>query len=201
MGARGTRFDDWPAMSARTPATIRLEAMSETDFEDSLKRGIPMLAAELVRCGLATEELSLEASRAEFSDLLPQGLKTPGHHFRNIFDEGIGSRVGETWFTVKERDGKIHFWIDWIWIDPKRRRRGFATATLRALEQEARKLGAERTGLSVRTDEPDALALYSKLRYSTEAMQMTRLLDQIPPRSSGPDVCEETPVRSMTGPR
>jgi hypothetical protein len=74
-------------MNARIPATIRLEAMSETDFEDSLKRGIPMLAAELVRCNLATEELSLEASPIEFSELLPQGLKTPGHHFRSTFDE------------------------------------------------------------------------------------------------------------------
>ena len=81
---------------------------------------------------------------------------------------------------VKERGGKVHFWIDWIWIERQYRRQGFATATLRILEQEARKLGADRTGLTVRTDNPGAVALYSKLGYANERMQMTKLLDQDP---------------------
>ena len=169
-------------MSKQNRARIRLEQMSEADFEDSLKRGIRMLAADLVRLGLATEELSLEASRAEFSELLPQGLKTPGHCLRNVLDAASGNRVGETWFTVKERGGRVHFLIDWIWIDSQYRRRGFATATLHALEQEARKLGADRTRLSVMTDNSGAVALYSKLGYSTTNIRMTKILNQDPRR-------------------
>jgi len=49
---------------------------------------------------------------------------------------------------------------------------------LRLLENEALGLGADRTGLSVWTDNPEAIALYTKLGYAMVHMRMTKLIDR-----------------------
>ena len=156
---------------------VRLEPMSEEDLSESVKRSVSRYAAELVKRGISSEEGSLEFSRHDFDQFLPQGLKTPNHHLFNVIDASSNARVGETWYTVQERGGKIQFWIDWIWIEPPHRRHGFATAALRHLEDEARKLGADRTGLSVWMDNPGAVALYTNLGYVTSMMRMSKRLD------------------------
>lgn len=163
-------------MNERTSAMIRLRPMDESEFEDSLRRAIPRYAAELVERGLATLPTSLATSRLEFSELLPEGRRTAGRHFCLIVEEASGKRVGETWYTVREKGGKVHFWIDWIWIEPADRRRGLATAALDLLEREARKSGADRTGLSVWMDNPGAMALYAKLGFVPTMMRMTKVL-------------------------
>ena len=159
---------------------VRLEPMSEEDFQKSLARDIPRYAEELVRRGLATEDHALEASRTDFTQFLPNGRETPHHHLSNAVDDAVGARVGEAWYTVQERGGKTQFWIDWVWIEPKHRRQGYATQTLRSLEEEARRAGADRTGLSVWTDNPGAMALYSKLGYTTVHMRMSKSLSPVP---------------------
>lgn len=84
--------------------------------------------------------------------------------------------MGGTWHTARERSGRVRFWIE-----PQHRRSGFATAVLRALEEEAREWGTDRSGPSVWTDNPEALALYSKLGYVTASMRVIRSLDGAAP--------------------
>ena len=47
---------------------------------------------------------------------------------------------------------------------------------LRTLEEKARDLGADRIGLTVWSDNPDALRLYSKLGYASANVNMTKQL-------------------------
>ncbi|EQD50355.1 GCN5-related N-acetyltransferase, partial [mine drainage metagenome] len=137
-------------------------------------------AADQVSRGIWTEEEASEASRAEFAELLPQGRETPHYYFSNIVDEESGSRVGETWYSVRAKGGKTQFWIDWIWIEPQFRRRGYATQVFRHLEEEAGKMGADRIGLHVLTDNDGATALYSKLGYRTTNLRMAKILGPPP---------------------
>jgi ribosomal protein S18 acetylase RimI-like enzyme len=157
---------------------IRLEPMDETDFREFVQRTIPRYAARKVERGLWKEEGALETSRADYARLLPQGRETPDHHFCNLRDAASGTRVGEVWYTAPVRGGKVQFWIEWIWVEPEHRRRGYATQALDRLEEEARRLGAERTGLNVWMDNPGAVALYSKLGYTTANMAMTKSLNR-----------------------
>lgn len=161
------------------PAVVRLEPMSEGDFQESLDRAIPRHAAEQVRQGLWTKEDAVEASRLEFDQLLPLGRETADYHFCQVVDEGTGSRIGETWYVVRSRGGKTQFWVDWIWIEPQFRRRGAATQVFRQLEEEARKLGADRVGLHVRNDNDAAKAPYTKLGYRTTNLRMVKLLSPL----------------------
>ena len=165
-------------MSAQTTVSIRLEPMGEEDYQRSLERGIPFYASQLVERGLCRRDRALEVSRSDFEVLLPQGLRTPHHHLCNVIDGATGEPVGEAWYTSRDRGGKVEFWIDWIWIEPSYRRRGFATATLRRLEEEAREAGADRTGLSVWMDNPGAVALYTKLGYGPASVRMMKHLDR-----------------------
>lgn len=157
-------------------ARVRLEPMSEEDFQESIRRSIPRHAADYVRRGLWAGDASLERSEKEFAQLFPNGRETPDRHFANVFDAENNVRVGETWYLAQEQGGKLRFWVDWIWIDPQHRREGYASATLRLLEVEAERLGADRVGLSVWFDNPGAIALYSKLGYAPASMWMMKSL-------------------------
>ena len=165
------------AMSARPEPMIRLEPMSESDFRESLRRSIPLHAADYVRRGLWTEEASLAAMEKEFAQLLPDGRHTRDRHFAKVIDSESGHPVGETWYLVQERGGKVRFWVDWIFIEPGYRRQGYATAAFRRLEDEARRQGADRIGLTVWSDNPGAVALYAKLGYTPATMWMMKLLE------------------------
>lgn len=167
-------------MSGRKRVTVRIEPMSEEDFQDSVRRSIHRHAADYVRRGLWTEEESLDASREATAELLPEGRETPDRYFANVIDSESGQRVGETWYLVQLRGGKTRFWIDWIWIDLERRRRGYATAVLLRLEEYARKQGADMVGLVVWTDNPGAIALYSKVGYTPTYMGMMKAVRPVP---------------------
>jgi len=155
---------------------IRLQPMSETEFGTFLERAIPRRAERYARRGVWAEEQAVAASRALYSRLLPNGLHTPGHHFCHIVDQAAGTRVGEVWYKAGDEGGVVQFWIEWIWVEPEHRRRGFATGALRLLEQEARRLGATRLGLDVWLDNPGAIELYRKMGYSATSMSMVKAL-------------------------
>jgi len=167
-------------MSAPTTVSVRLEPMNEAEFQESIRRSIQRHASDYVRRGLFSEEAALPTWERELAQMFPDGRVTPEHFFAIVVDGRTGERVGETWYLAQEKGGKIRFWVDWIGIDPKHRRKGYATATLFLLEQEARKRGADRIGLGVWFDNPGAFALYAKLGYVTTNMWMMKSLGAVP---------------------
>jgi ribosomal protein S18 acetylase RimI-like enzyme len=157
---------------------IRLEPMSEAEFQTSLERAIVRHAEYRTAAGTWTAERALEVSRAEFAELLPDGRGTPDHQFCHVVDDRNGRVVGETWYRAQERGGRLQFWVDWVWIDPAHRRRGYATRLLLLLAAKAEKLGAIHLGLSVVADNTNAIGLYSKLGFRVTRMQMTKRLGE-----------------------
>lgn len=151
--------------------------MTEEEFEEAMHRAIPRRAANGVRRGQWKEEDALEAARAEYAGFYPQGLHSPGHTFLKVVDEETGARVGETWYVAEPEGGKIRFWINWIWIDPEFRRRGYAKEVLAQLGKEASRRGADRIGLYVFADNPNAIDLYSKLGFVTQSLGMVKPLE------------------------
>lgn len=166
-------------MGAPSKIHVRLEPMTEAEFQDSLQRSISLHAADYVRREIWTQEASLRTWATEFARMFPKGRESPGRHFANIVVEDSNRRVGETWYTVLAQGGKIRFWIDWIWIDPELRRKGYATAAMDRLEQEARRSAADRVELSVWLDNPGAIALYSRLGYGPVTMGMVKPLARV----------------------
>jgi ribosomal protein S18 acetylase RimI-like enzyme len=144
---------------------LRLEPMDDDSFRTFLDRHITRRAERWVRRGVWRADRAVETCRKEYEELLPQGRTTPGHHFVHAVAAETGAVVGEAWYRARESGGKIDFYIHWIGIEPEFQRRGYGTRLLQLLEDEARKLGAPRTTLSVWTDNPVAHAMYRKLGY------------------------------------
>jgi len=155
---------------------VRLDPMTEDEFRESFERAVARHAVDFVRRGNWTEAKATEASRFELNSFLPQGRESPHHHFVKVMDESSGCQVGETWYLARPEGGKLKFWVDWLWTEPQHRRQGYATAVLQQLSKEAAKLGADRIGLFVFMDNPNAVALYTKLGFTTMVMGMSKTL-------------------------
>ena len=183
--------------TATRGARVRLRALSAPELARMLDREIPRHAAEQVRHGFWDPAHALEASRAEFARLLPKGLRTPNYRFARLVDPR-GRRVGELWYIVRPRGGKPQVWVDWIRIEPRYRRRGYATDALRRLEAIARGLGADRVSLGVLVENRAARALYRTLGYTPYRLHLVRRLR---PRRSARPAPGRLTDRSRSGPR
>jgi ribosomal protein S18 acetylase RimI-like enzyme len=153
---------------------LRLEPMDDASFRTFLERHIARRAERWVQRGIWRPDRALETCRREYAEMLPQGRSTPTHHFLRAVATETGSVVGEAWYRARESGGKIDFYIHWIAIEPEFRRRGYGTYLLQLIEREARRLGADRTTLTVWTDNPGAEAMYRKLGYVVTNVTMAR---------------------------
>ncbi len=155
---------------------VRLVPMTESEFRAAVERSVPRHAERSVQRGEWAPEGALEASRSELLEAMPEGLATPGRFFATITNETDGRRVGEVWYSSRRHGGKIRFWVEWLWIDPEHRRRGYAAQALEQLAAVAVAHGADRMGLYVYVDNPGAVALYTKLGFVTKNLSMVRAL-------------------------
>ncbi len=146
---------------------VRLEPMTEAEFRAYRERGIARRAGIRVAQGVWKEAEALAASRAEYDRELPNGRATPHQHLVVARDAASGARVGEAWYSLETRGGRAQFWVEWLTVDPEHRRRGYGSALVRALAEEARRAGADRLGLFVRTANEEAVALYDRLGFTT----------------------------------
>lgn len=141
-----------------------LRPMTQPEYAAWLEESIPAYAADKVASGQWSEEASLELSRKENDELLPQGLETPDNYFHTIVDSEANA-VGMLWFAVKTKfDSPIAFVFD-ISISRERQREGHAFRAFRALEAEVQKLGLSGIALHVFGNNTGAQALYAKLGF------------------------------------
>src|SRR5438552_14643823 len=102
---------------------VRLEAMTEAEFQAFLEPAIAEYAAEHVKSGHWSPEESLEKSRKEYAQLLPDGLSSVDQHLFSIKDES-GTQVGVLWFAVRKKGDKRSAFIYDVRIDEVFQRRG-----------------------------------------------------------------------------
>ncbi len=159
--------------------------MDDAGFAAFLERAVPRRAERWARRGIWRADRALEASRQEYAELFANGRRTPNQYFVDVIDSASGTVVGEAWYQSREIGGKVEFYIQWIQIWPEHRRRGYGEELLRRLEEEARRRGAERSVLTVWTDNPEAQALYTKTGYRPSNVTMTKELGP-PARPGGP---------------
>jgi ribosomal protein S18 acetylase RimI-like enzyme len=155
---------------------VQLEPMTGEEFRafiDWLDRDY---ASAHVRAGTWDASEALARAHAETGKLLPKGLETPDHFLRVIRADPSGDRVGEVWYCYQRGERRPALFVYWIGIDAKHRRRGFAAATLEALEREGRNAGCARIALHVFGDNAAAQSLYAKLGYRPTNVLMAKPL-------------------------
>ena len=154
---------------------ITLVPMTEAEYLAYLEEAIPDYATDKVACGQWTQEEALSSSKKSFEELLPQGRETAGHHLFTLHHGELGA-LGMLWFAEQERVGSRVAYIYNIRIDPKHRRKGYATQAFRELEDKVRALGLSGVALHVFGHNTAAQALYAKLGYLPTNINMFKPL-------------------------
>jgi ribosomal protein S18 acetylase RimI-like enzyme len=158
------------AGEAPAPPIPLLRAMLPSEFDEYLGWVVDDYAAELERNGKAVGDAAMDASRASFAALLPEGVGSLGQVLL-IADDPEGARVGVLWFGPSTDDPTMA-WIYDITVNEEQRGRGWGRAILRAFEEEARARGYARAGLNVYADNHIARRLYDSLGYRETARQL-----------------------------
>lgn len=136
-------------------------------------------AKDHVDAGNWTEGEALAKSEAQFRELLPNGVSTPGHFLYALEVPGSREHVGLVWFEADRGPGSKHptsvFIFDLLVYEPFRGR-GYGAAAMRLVEARARELGFDSISLHVFGHNRVALALYQKLGYEATNVLMTKKL-------------------------
>ncbi len=76
-----------------------------------------------------------------------------------------GPAAGEVWGTVMAGFDGHRGWVNYLAVEPSRRRGGIAVALMAAAEAHLGSRGAPKVNLQVRTSNLDVLAFYAALGY------------------------------------
>jgi ribosomal protein S18 acetylase RimI-like enzyme len=142
-----------------------LRRMGASEFSVWKEQAIPAYASDKVASGQWSHEASLDVSRREFEELLPNDHQTPDNHFFTILDEHFNT-VGTLWFAVKTKfSSRIAYVFD-VQVFPQYQRKGHASGAFVALEVEVHKLGLTGIALHVFGHNIGARALYEELGFA-----------------------------------
>ena len=147
--------------------------MTQPEYEAFLERTIPEYAADHVRAGNWTESESIEKSRKEFEDLLPQGLKTEDNFLYSLLDGD--EAVGMIWMKIKRHPSISGFIYD-VFVDEKFRGKGYGRNLMLLLEEKARGMELKSLELHVFGSNAVARKLYEAIGYETTNVLMRKTL-------------------------
>lgn len=153
---------------------VSLGEMTPQIYEAWVARSTAEYAQAHVDAGNWDADGSLEKARAQFHELLPEGLATEGHHLWSLRDAD-GNHVGVLWVGPRPNVPRALFIWD-IEIEPESRGHGFGEAALATLHDWAREQGYERVGLHVFGSNDVARRLYLRSGYVETNVQMEKRL-------------------------
>ena len=163
--------------SERSPARIRLVALSPSDFAQYMASLEEEYARDHVRAGQWGAAEALDRARRETHELLPQGMESPDHYFRTIVADPVGTAVGRLWFAVRRGEGPPFLFVYDLLVFEKHRGHGYGEAAMRALEPVARELQMPRIALHVFGHNPTAVRLYERIGYRPTNLLMSKPVD------------------------
>jgi ribosomal protein S18 acetylase RimI-like enzyme len=148
--------------------------MTQEEYVGWRERSVREYAAEIAVARDLDPEAATAQSAAEFAELLPDGLASPGMH---LWTAVVGDEpVGMGWFELRQRASGVSAWIFDISVDQGHRGKGHGRALLDALHDAARALGATSMTLNVFGDNATAIRLYESSGYAVTAQQMKKEL-------------------------
>ena len=153
---------------------VRLVPMTEEEFEAFMLVSMRDQAQGQVQPGAWRAEEADRTIERMRSQMLPDGLATPGHSFFTLEAAGTGAKVGGLWYVVEEEDGKRQIFVMDIQVHAEHRRHGYGSQAFMAMEDNARTMGTTRVALHVFEHNHAARALYAKLGYVGTGTMMAK---------------------------
>lgn len=139
----------------------RMHSAIETEF-----------AGEIARTSTRDEKTAHEMATRTMQATIAGG--GPGDEMGHIWSARPLRRVGDYWYSVDEEARTAY--LQYIFIAPHARGKGYAKAALGAIHSELDTRGYKRIELNVFVSNPTALALYRAFGYRVESYCMARPL-------------------------
>lgn len=140
---------------------VRLVPMTREEIAGCLEASVVEFGQQLQAEGVSADEAEIKV-RQRLSDVLRQGIDTPGHRFNWI--ESDGARVGRVWTgPAIDEPNSTHLWE--IVIDPDQRGSGLGGEVLDLIEEQERERSTERITLNVFHSNNGARRLYERKGY------------------------------------
>lgn len=162
---------------------VALMPMTQRSYAAYLDAAIDEYAREIRRTDGVGWSEALERSRAEYDELLSQGLATPGQVLFDVVDAGTGAEVGALWLEL--RPPSAAFVYD-VWLTPSVRGRGLGRAAMVAGADWCRTRRLDVLGLSVFGRNAVARGLYESLGYTVVTEALRRPVEPSTPPVTGP---------------
>jgi len=170
---------------------VRLEPMTTAEFPAWLRHSRDGFAAQQVASGVLPPGDAERYADEQLTKLLPDGLATPHQHLWTVRPADGDDFLGHLWVEVRDdADGPGAYVYD-VELVPQARGRGLGAATMRAAEEAAAELGAQRVRLNVFGHNTVARRLYDRLGYEVASTFMTKRLvpgDAFADGAAGPHV-------------
>lgn len=148
--------------------------MTDAEFAEFRERSEADYADDIAASGAMPLAEAARRAAEDHERLLPDGLRTPGHHLWTAYDGD--QPVGDLWLHVEDKsDGRHAFGYNFE-VRPELRRRGYGRAITVAAEKRCRELGVVSIGLSVFGFNKAAQSLYEDLGFEVTAVQMRKRL-------------------------
>ncbi|MHC1680796.1 MAG: GNAT family N-acetyltransferase [Methanomassiliicoccales archaeon] len=152
---------------------VRLVPMNKKEFEATRASGIKRYAEENVKVGYWKPGEAIARSETIHASLLPDGLRTEGHHFYKALDADNEKRVGHLWLKVEPGEDRKGFIYD-VFIDEGERGKGYGRAMLISLEAKAKRMKIDSLALHVFAYNDVARHLYESLGYEVKSLNMMK---------------------------
>jgi len=154
---------------------VRLVPMNKKEFEAMRAVGVKRYADENVKVGYWKPGEALQRSETVHANLLPDGLRTEGHHFYKALDVDSDERVGQLWLRVEPGEDRKGFIYD-VFIDEDKRGKGYGRAMMAAIETKAKRMKIDSLALHVFAYNDVARHLYETLGYEVKSLNMMKVL-------------------------
>jgi len=142
-----------------------LRKMTEEEFASFVEYSVKANAEELMLENDLSPEEALRKAQNEITEMLPGGLETKSHELLTIENALSHENVGFLWSIFEETEGRKQSFLCDFLIFEHQRRKGYASAALRAFEKRAKAEGCVECVLYVAAKNKAAGALYQKCGY------------------------------------
>ena len=144
---------------------ITVRKMTSKEFERFCHWSIDNHVKELLEETSMSKEEALKEAKQEFTTMLPDGLRTEHNYLMTIEEKDNKEVVGFIWTIHEETEGKKQSFVCDFFIYESKRRKGYATAALAAVEKKAVEAGCQESVLFVADSNYGAIELYKKCGY------------------------------------
>ncbi len=163
-------------MRSLKPDLIRLRRMTPVEYAKFTSEDLRLFAEENVKSGRWPANRSITQARRAHRELLPDGQKTRGHYFYSSESLENGNLVAYSWLSMSGKGRLRQAFIFSLIVPRQYRGRGYGKATLDALEEVVRRMGAVRIELHVFGRNKKASDMYERSGYRVLGVNMGKVL-------------------------